>query len=242
MDKVELIKTLRAALEKEPGVDLEHDRIEIALDGGVATLTGEVSNIAAKRLTLEHAAAQPEVRGIVDRMHVLPAEPMGDGAIGDHLEHALANDTAFDQCELRRRRDGVCVVVRMPARGATASWIELAVDNGIVTLDGDVPSLSHKRLAGVFAWWVPGSRDVVNGLGVEPPEEDGDEEILDALRLVLDKDPLLDAVQIHASCKHAVITLHGWVASDAQKELAEFDAWALSGVDKVVNEIEVGRI
>ena len=243
MDKLQVIKNLRAALEQDPGVDLERDHIDIALDGGVATLTGEVGDIAAKRLTLEHAAAQPSVQGIVDRMRVQPAEPMGDGAIGDHLEHTLGNDTAFDDCALRRGRNGKsAATVRPPARPDSPWWIEIAVAEGIVTLDGDVPSLSHQRLAGVFAWWVPGSCDVVNGLGVEPPEEDSDEEILDALRLALEKDPFLDAMQIHATCRRAVVTLHGWVVSDAQKELAEFDAWALLGVDKVVNDIEVGRI
>jgi osmotically-inducible protein OsmY len=239
MDKAEVVKILRAALEKEPGVDLEHDRIDIDLDGGVATLSGEVADIAAKRLTLEHAAALPAVIGIVDRLHVRPAEHMGDGAIGDHLEHVLANDSAFDQCVIRRRRDGASSVVRTPVAGAGTWWIEIAVGDGVVTLDGDVPSLSHQRLAGVFGWWVPGSRDVVNGLGVEPPEDDSEAEILDALRLVLDKDPFLEATQIHASCKGSVITLHGLVQSEAQKDSAEFDAWALLGVDKVVNEIQI---
>ncbi len=33
--------------------------------------------------------------------------------------------------------------------------------------------LIHVRVsAGVLAWWVPGSRDVVNGIAVELPEED----------------------------------------------------------------------
>lgn len=30
-----------------------------------------------------------------------------------------------------------------------------------MTLEGRVVSLSHKRLAGVLAWWVPGCRDFV---------------------------------------------------------------------------------
>jgi hypothetical protein len=32
------------------------------------------------------------------------------------------------------------------------------------------PSLSHAAVRGP-RWWVPGTRDVVNGLGVEPDEE-----------------------------------------------------------------------
>jgi hypothetical protein len=50
--------------------------------------------------------------------------------------------------------------------------IEIEVKHGVVILNGRVPNLAAKCLAGVPAWWVPGSRDVVNGLVVEPPEED----------------------------------------------------------------------
>ena len=55
--------------------------------------------------------------------------------------------------------------------------------NGVVTLNGEVPSLSHKRLAGVLAWWVPGTRDVINGLEEVPPEEDNDDELIDAMHV-----------------------------------------------------------
>lgn len=117
--------------------------------------------------------------------------------------------------------------------------MKLRVTDGIVTLDGEVPSLSHKRLAGVLAWWVPGSRDVINGLGVEPPEDDNEGEILNALRLVLEKNPLVDTTQVAATCVDSAITLRGVVGSDRQKDLVELDAWYLFGVDNVINELEV---
>jgi len=208
---------------------------------GVATLSGEVSDIAAKRLTLERAAALPAVSGIVDRLRVRPAEPMGDGAIADHLGEALLGESAFDECGLVRHVGEQSVKLRRSRPDGLAYWIEYRVEDGVVTLDGDVPSLSHKRLAGVLAWWVPGSRDVVNGLGVEPDERDTAQEILDALRLVLEKDPLVDATRIGARCDAAVVTLTGAVAAEAERTAAELDAWALFGVDGVVNEIEVAN-
>lgn len=239
MDAAQVEKNLKAALEHEPCVNLHRDRIEIEFDGGVATLSGEVGDLAAKRITLELAAALPAVRGIVDRLHVRPIQTMGDGAIADHIEHALLRDSAFDQCEIRRHVRDSRSVVRRAAATDQAWWIEVQVEDAVVTLDGEVPSLTHKRLAGVLAWWVPGSRDVINGLGVEPDEEDTDQEVLDGLRVVLEKDPLVDASQIRPSCKDWVVTLEGLVASDAARDAAAFDAWALFGVDKVVNRIEV---
>jgi osmotically-inducible protein OsmY len=239
MNEAGIVNSLMAALEREPRIDLRRDRIECRLYDGIATLSGEVSDIAAKRVALEVTARLPTVKGIVDHLYTRPAEQMGDGMIADHVEHALLGDSSFDECSIYRHDGGGRTIVRDASQERRTGWVELGVEGGVVTLDGDVPSLSHKRLAGALAWWVPGSRDVVNGLGVEPNEDDNDDEILDALRLILEKDPLVDATQIRTSCTNAVVTLHGLVTSDAQRHIAEFDAWAVFGVDQVHNEIDV---
>jgi osmotically-inducible protein OsmY len=117
--------------------------------------------------------------------------------------------------------------------------IELSVNDGVVLLDDHVPSLAQKRLAGVLAWWVPGSRDVINGMAVEPHEEDNDEELLDAVRLVLEKDPFVNADQIRVSAKNSVITLEGLVINDVQRRMAQNDAWYVFGVDKVIDMLQM---
>jgi osmotically-inducible protein OsmY len=129
--------------------------------------------------------------------------------------------------------------VREPPEARSA--IDLEVEDGVVTLNGQVPGLADKRLAGVLAWWVPGSRDVINGIAVEPPEDDSDEAILEAVRLVLEKDPFVDASQIRVGVKNALVRLTGLVPTEAEREMAEFDAWYVFGVDKVDNRIEVHR-
>ena len=106
-------------------------------------------------------------------------------------------------------------------------------------LDDHVPSLAQKRLAGVLAWWVPGSRDVINGMAVEPHEEDNDEELLDAVRLVLEKDPFVNADQIRVSAQQSVITLEGLVINDMQRRMAVNDGWYVFGVDKVINRLQM---
>src|SRR5690606_21475114 len=128
-------------------------------------------------------------------------------------------------CDLCHRGEGPgrLATVR-PASGTPFGVIEASVIDGMVTLDGAVPSLSHKRLAGVLARWVPGSRDVINGLGVEPPGEDSDDEITDAVRLVLEKDRFVRADQICVRTRQRVVTLEGVVPNDSIREMAEFDA------------------
>lgn len=201
---------------------------------------GEVANVAAKRCALERIAAIPEVAGIVDRLRVTPAAPMGDAEIRNHLRDALLNEPALANIAILEVVKGEELQVRAPPEGAGGN-IRLRVDDGVVTLDGDVPGLAQKRLAGVLAWWVPGSRDVVNGLGVTPPEEDNDAEITEAVRIALEKDPFVEASQIRVVSDNAVVTLAGMVPSAAEREMAEFDAWYIFGVDQVVNRIEVRR-
>ncbi|NIO40400.1 MAG: transporter, partial [Burkholderiales bacterium] len=53
---------------------------------------------------------------------------------------------------------------------------------------------------------------MINGLRVLPPETDNDDEIADALRLVLEKDPLVHAAQISIRVSKGVVNLAGSVA------------------------------
>jgi osmotically-inducible protein OsmY len=180
----------------------------------------------------------PEVIGIVDRLHVMPAQRMGDGQIRDHLRYALVDEPAFADLAIHEVVKGHDLVAREPATGARGI-IAVAVEDGVVVLNGVVPGLAHKRLAGVLAWWVPGSRDVINGLSVDPPEKDSDGEITEAVRVALDKDPLVDAAQLRVTTDNSVVTLDGLVPTESERDLAEWDAWYVFGVDRVVNRIAV---
>ncbi|MDA8364609.1 MAG: BON domain-containing protein, partial [Gammaproteobacteria bacterium] len=61
----------------------------------------------------------------------------------------------------------------------------------------------------------------------------------DALRLVLEKDPLVHADQIRANSRNGIVTLHGLVGTAEERKMTELDAWYLLGVRDVVNRIEV---
>jgi osmotically-inducible protein OsmY len=235
----EVLDRVRATLASEPRLDLHAFPIELSYSDGTLTLEGEVGDVAAKKLALERAAALPGVSGIVDRLRVRPAQRMGDGEIRDLVRDALLQEPAFADFSIRTRRGEQVETVRDPleARGA----IEIEVDDGVVTLNGQVPGLDDKRVAGVLAWWVPGSRDVINGIAVEPPEDDSDEAILEAVRLVLEKDPFVDASQLRVGVKNALVRLTGLVPSDAERDMAEFDAWYVFGVDRVDNRVEARR-
>jgi osmotically-inducible protein OsmY len=232
----EVVGAVLATLEREPRVKLHSHPIDVSYQEGIVTLSGEVAGIAAKKLALELAATPRPVNGIVDRLRVAPAERMEDGAIRDHVCNAFLTEPAFEGYSVR-----ALVKQEMePVRTLDCRQIlEVEVTEGVVVLNGLVGSLSHKRLAGVIAWWVPGSRDVVNGIEVAPAMQDNDDEVVDAVRLVLEKDPLVNASQIRPGCCNLVVTLEGAVATESGKAAAESDAWYIFGVNGVVNKIAV---
>ena len=233
-----ILREIRAALEHEPRVRIHHGAIHIAISDGALTVEGEVDNIAVKRLALEQARALSGTHSTIDRLRIAPGERKGDGAVRDALSRFLLAESVFLDYAIRARAKGELIVLRDPGAQAQGP-ITLEVQEGVVTLSGNVGSLSHRRLAGVLAWWTPGCRDVINELEVTPLESDHDDEILDALRLVLEKDPLVHADQIRADAHNGVVTLHGLLGTSEERKMAELDAWYLLGVRDVVNRIEV---
>lgn len=236
----EIVKKVRAALERERRINLHRCPVQIEFQDGILTLEGEMEHVAAKKIALRLAAGVPGVRGIVDDLRVAPAKHMSDGEIRDHVRDALMQDSALQHCLI-----GVGPATELATAAASApkpgGVIGIEVKDGVVTLNGQVPSLTHKRLAGVLAWWVPGTRDVINGLEEVPPEEDNDDEITEAVCQVVEKDPFVNAGQIRVRTRDYVVTLEGQVATEAEKDMAELDAWYVLGVNDVKNDLAVRR-
>ena len=233
----DILDRVRSALRSEARVHPTAGPIHLVFSDGDLTMEGEVTDVAGKKLALECAARLPEVATITDRLHVRPTSPMSDGDIRDRVRNALLEETILGPCIIREWVKGRLETAREPP-DATGT-IDVRVEDGIVTLDGDVAGLGQKRLAGVLAWWVPGSRDVINGLGVTPPEQDSEAAITDAVRQVLEEDPFVDAESILVNTRRAVVYLDGTVPREAERKLAEDDAWYVFGVDNVVNRLTV---
>lgn len=236
MSEENIVKEIRATLEKDPRINLHRYPITVAIEKGDLILAGDVENIAAKKLALVEAAEIHGVQRIVDRLRVTPAEKMGDAEIRDHVCKVLLEEPALARCLIHGLIEGELETVRKPL--PEAGSIVVAVRDGVVTLNGEVPSLTHKRLAGVLAWWVPGTGDVINGLEEVPPEQDNDDEVIDAVRLVLEKDPFVNASKIRVSSKDWIVTLEGLVPNDTMRQMAERDAWYVLGVKSVINRID----
>jgi osmotically-inducible protein OsmY len=227
-----------AAIRGEPriGPHFKPIRLEIAEDG-TATIEAEVANVAIKRLALERLARTWGVTAVIDRLRVKPAEPKSDDGILDDLRKVYYDELSFRQLALKELENGNVKLVR-DAFKEVRGEIEFEVHNGVVILNGSVPGLTTKRLAGVLAWWVPGSRDVVNGIAVDPQEEDAPILIEEAIRIALDKDPFVDSEQVRVGVRNRTVRLTGFLPREG-RDAAEWDAWYVFGVDDVVNDIEI---
>ena len=238
-EQLDLLEKVRARLRSEPllGPSFHLRDLKIEADGALV-LDGEVPSVAAKKLTLEHvAAAAPSVTCLVDRLHVKPAVPMTDKEIRVHVRNGLIEEQSFKALEIRELENEEWHLMR-GAPEKTLGRIDFEVKEGVVVLNGRVPGLTSKRLAGAIAWWVPGVRDVFNGIEVAPVEEDNADMIAEAARVILERDPFVNASQIAVSVRGTEIRLAGLVPNETERLAAERDAWCIFGVDSVINEIE----
>jgi len=233
-----ITKQVHALLERETRIKLHRHPVEIHNANGVVVLEGELPDVAAKKLALERAASVRGVDGIVDRLRVSPGERRGDGAVRDSLARMLLEQPEFRNCTLRSYTSERTETLRS-AHDDGVGDITIAVNDGVIVLEGYVISQSHRRFAGVLAWWTPGRRDVVNSLDVSPDYEDRDDEVIEALEIVPEADPMVDPSQIRMTFKDRTLTLMGAVPTEQQKSRAELDAWALLGVERVIDRLLV---
>ncbi|MBI1911873.1 MAG: BON domain-containing protein [Deltaproteobacteria bacterium] len=210
------IKALKAALTEYARIDLNATHLHCEMVNNSILIDGTVEKISQKKRALFHAMGLSGVAGVIDRLKVKPSMHMSDAEIKNHVYDAFESEQALKEFNL-----GV------------------EVKDGIVDIEGKVFSLSHKRLAGALAWWVPGSLDVINSIEVVPPEEDRDDEVTDAIKQILEKDRLVDASSIRVNTVNWVVTLEGVTGSEEEKEAAEDDAWYTWGVNEVINMINV---
>jgi osmotically-inducible protein OsmY len=237
IDSEAALEEVRRALRREPRIDFDHHLITLTFANGELLLSGEVGDITAKRLAVERAARAPSVTVVFDELRVRPVESIPDDEIRDLLRRALVEEPALAGCTMREHIRGQLQVVHAPL--TSVGRIDLAVTRGVVTLAGEVPSLAQKRLAGALAWWVPGTGDVINTLAVQPPEEDSDDAICDAVRLVLDRDPAVHAAGIQVDSRDGVVRLDGTIPSASERTSVGHDAWYVWGVRDVIDHLTI---
>jgi len=218
---------VRHRLDTDPEL---HDagQVNIAVTGGVATLTGTVHSWSeAEEATL----AASDVRGVTHIDNRLETEPQPRRDDADILH------------DVQGRLDRDVYLADLP--------VAVAVHQGAVVLTGDVGNAYEKTRAGDEVRWIPGVRDVRNELQVVQWDEQGtraappapsDGELLSSVTAALDQDQRLDADDVTVEVRGGIVTLLGEVPTAHQREVAGADARDVVGTVWVTNELTVAPL
>ncbi len=182
-------------------------RIDVDVDKGIVTLSGQVSNLLAKEIAVGLAERIRGVVAVLDEMEV-NTDRREDAAMEKDVIDALSADPATHR-----------LVVKVVAK-----------DNAI-TLSGTVPSNGEKTLAGEVAMSVKGVIELVNELGVESKHNFTDQELQTEITELFKYAALLDDVQLEVDVKDGVAVLNGRVASSFQKSHADYLAYRAGAKD-----------
>ena len=80
---------------------------------------------------------------------------------------------------------------------------------------------------------------MIDTLGAQPPEEDSDDAICDAVRLVLERDPAVHATAIQVGSRDGVVAFDSTIPAASERTAVEHDAWYVWGVRDAVNHVTV---
>ncbi|MFT5527353.1 MAG: osmotically-inducible protein OsmY [Pirellulaceae bacterium] len=116
--------------------------------------------------------------------------------------------------------------------------IDVAVEDGVVRIEGFVENLPSKRLTTNLAKEVYGTRSVVNQLIVRPVER-SDEDILTDVRFALQAQPGFNGSVIEAHVNDGIVRLTGETTAFAMRELSEDTAARVAGVRGILMAVHV---
>jgi osmotically-inducible protein OsmY len=201
-------------LDFEPSVSAAH--IGVGAHAGVITLTGFVSSYAEK-LAAERAARR--VKGVK--------------ALAEQIEIRLPSHKRVADDEIAGR----AVDILKWRVGFPANRIAVKVENGIVTLSGDVDWRFQKSEAEAAVHNLSGVAGVENLIRVNAavPVIEVKEKIQKALHRNAD----LDASRITVQSDGGKVVLGGKVHAWYQRDIAERAAWSAPGVIEVQDHIQI---
>lgn len=193
------------------------DGIDVAVNDGIVTLTGDVDNILAKERAERLATIVKGVRGVVNDIVVMPRY-RPDDEIEQAIEDALERDPVADPSDVR-----------------------LTVKNGAAILSGTVDSWEMTQLIERVAKGVRGVTDITNNLENEFATDRSDSEIKSEIMKSIRWDAYLDGSLITVNVEDGHVELEGVVGSAAEKDRAYRRAWVpgVKNVDIDMEDLEV---
>ena len=202
----------------------QYSNVRASVDtNGIATLSGKVDLFEYKSDADRIAHKVKGVKAVRNDIEV------GGAALSDaEIAKKLAPQLAFS-------REGY---------GNVFDAIQLKIENGVVTLGGHVHDYPSRDAAMGIAATMPGVKDVVDEMVVDPLSPMDDRIRTDVARAIYGQAALnhyaIDPLRpIRISVQNGNVELYGSVDREADKDIANMQARQVPGVFSVKNYIEV---
>jgi osmotically-inducible protein OsmY len=189
---------------------------KVTVDDGTVTLSGTVTDYAAKRAAEDTALNTLGVWRVKNQLRVRPQQIPTDAELARRVREALKRDPYIERWD-----------------------VHVAVVNGKVFLTGDVNTFFEKTRAETVASSVKGVVDVSNTLTVNASfETKSDLELASDIRWQLYWNPYIESDDVNVDVEDGVVTLTGKVGSWYEYRQATQDAMD-AGAERVHNHLKV---
>ena len=202
----ELRRMIERKLDQTPLVDI--DPIGVSVEDHTVTLTGEVDSLMIKRQAERVAENVKGVHVVANELGV-PLSGLADSVIADQIEEALIYDPAADSYE-----------------------IDVSVERGVATLEGEVDSWQERQAAERIAAGVHGVGYVDMRLDIDYGDSRPDSEIAADVEFALRHDRRLDDDPLRVSVDDGTVQITGSVDSAAERKVLRARSW-VSGVKEL---------
>lgn len=212
-DKV-IKKLVEEELDWQPSIDAAD--IGVTVDNGIVRLTGHVPNYFQKTAAEEAVKRIKGVRGIVQDLEVrtFPAT-YTDEAIAARVANLLEWDVTVPK-----------------------DVVKVKVDNGYVTLMGQVDWQYQRSAAEHGIRNLPGVRALSNQIQVKPRIQASD--IKRRIEDALDRQADLESKRITVTVEGDKVRLEGKVKAWFERDVVERAVWAAPGVRAVEDRVSIG--
>ncbi len=211
---IEIQKDVLDELKWEPY--LSATEIGVAVKNGIVTLSGTVNSYLKKTRAEKAAKRVSGVKAVAEDIEVKYADSLlkNDTEIAETILNALKWHSAINE-----------------------EKIKVKVEDGVVTLDGEVDWEFQRNSAVMQIENLIGVKRIVNNItiksGIVPKE------LKQKVNSAFHRSATIDSEKINIEVAGSKVTLTGKVRSWAEKNDAENAVWAAQGVNKVENNLEI---